>query len=309
MGKILYIAGIGHNGSTVLDIAFGFSEGVSSLSQLNDLPSFFRGGENTIPGDDYCRNFWADVVGALSPEEFKQLDALNDTVLREKAFPRMLVSATFRRRFAEVNEKVIDRVFELTGTPVIVDSTKNISRCLGLQELNNHEVYVLHLIRDQRGFIESVNKRKAEEDESASFFIPYARWLVKNIMASLFLRPRARRYMKLHYEEIKADPAGTVDRIAAFLDHPLEGTKRAMLSETPLQRPPSLTFAGNRVLTQKTFLFRKNSDDKAGASSFNYKRQVGITQEKLRSRWFWCTLGWVGRLWGYRRNGDLSSAK
>lgn len=301
MGKILYIAGMGHNGSTILDIAFGFSEGVSSLSQLNDLPSFFRNGENNIRGDEYCRTFWAEVVSSLTAEELAELDSLNDTVLREKKFPRMLFSKKFRQRFARINERVIDRIFKLTGSDLIIDSTKNISRCLALQELQNYEVFVLHLIRDQRGFIESVNKRKAENEERPVLFVPYGRWLFKNIMASVFLRPRCRNYLRLHYEDLQRDPAGSIERIAQFVEYPLEGTRKAMLSETPLKRPPSLTFAGNRVLTEKEFLFRRKSS--ISQPSFTYKRKLKMTKERLTSWWYWYTIGWVGAFWGYGRTG------
>lgn len=60
MKRLLYIVGIGHNGSTLLDLLLGTSKGVFSTSQLNDLLAPY------IPNSDSEKDiFWRKVLEAL----------------------------------------------------------------------------------------------------------------------------------------------------------------------------------------------------------------------------------------------------
>jgi hypothetical protein len=104
-------------------------------------------------------------------------------------------------------------VLDRTGKKVFVDSARDHQRPKYLHRQPLLDVKVIHLIRDARGNSASIMKHMGFDVASAA-----RQWTHYNVEAA-----RVKRYlpeeswMTLYYEDICADPAGTLDRVSDFL--------------------------------------------------------------------------------------------
>ena len=282
MAKLIYICGMGHNGSTVIDLVLDRSKAICSVGQLNNL---LAPQDPTNDPDTVRANFWSAVLATLSAEDRARLISVNKSVLKEKALLRHLLSRKQREAYAAINQKVIDAVFSSIDTECIVDSSKNVARIIGLMPLRGHDLLVIHLIRDVRGFVNSHNMRRTEMQLRKQYFLPTVVWFAKNLMTSAFVKPMAKNFITLKYEDILTDPEAEFSRLEKFIGEDLYMSHKAVLGEIPVDSAKSLGFSGNRILHSRT--------------SFNFDRNRSKRNGAYSSRLYWLVFGWVSIFWGY----------
>lgn len=291
--KVLYICGVGHSGSTIVDMVLGMCPDLCSAAQVNELFITYDPFAVQYPERSWRDDFWCRIVEGFSKEEQCELTALHRGVLKEKTLLRMFFSRANRRRTSRLNEGLFNRIADEIGAPVVIDSSKNIARCLSMSDMDTVDLYVLHLIRDVRGFVNSTNKRKREKGRSCRWAIPTMLWFAKNTAASLLVSKHADRFMTLKYEDIVASPDEAVMRIETWLGTDLSVARDAFRGRIDIDPEHSIGFGGNRVLHQRKRLqFRTGERETDGV----YLAPA-----------FWFTLGWVSRFWGYRRIRDTPS--
>ena len=104
-------------------------------------------------------------------------------------------------------------VLQKTGKSVFVDTSRDHQRPKYLATHPRLDLKVIHLVRDPRGNSASIIKHTGADAATAA-----RQWKHYNVEAA-----RVRQYlpaeswMSLRYEDLCADPAGVLDRIAAFL--------------------------------------------------------------------------------------------
>jgi len=105
-------------------------------------------------------------------------------------------------------------VLETTGKRVFVDTARDHQRPKYLRQHPMLDVRVIHLVRDPRGTTASIMKHTGVDLARAA-----RQWRHYNAEADRVKRlmPRG-SWMLLRYEELCADPQGTLDRIARFVD-------------------------------------------------------------------------------------------
>lgn len=286
--KLIYICGMGHNGSTALDLLLDQSGNCFGTSQLNDLQVLYDPSDSDNGRPEFVNQYWSEVTGKLSESQLALLKSENQSVLKEKALLPFVFSKKRRTLYASANRYVIDQVSQKADGKAIVDSSKNVARVLGLLELDEDavDIYVLHLTRDVRGYVESHNKRRKEINLRPRFLVPTFVWFAKNAAASLFVKPRARNYLHVRYEEMMLKPEQFLEQLGDFFGVSLKSCGPALQGETPLRPANSFGFLGNRVLDQrKEVLLDPKRIKKNGL---------------FRSFLYWCTLGWSSCFWGYR---------
>lgn len=284
--KLIYICGMGHNGSTILNLALDLSKQVIATSQLNELlnpyaPNSVKQSEKTN-----LEHFWIDILDDLSESEKKALKNANHSTRGERNILSMFLFRGSRKRLSDPNTKIVQSIFAKTGNRVVVDSSKNVSRAIALSECNEIDVYFLHLIRDVRGLVNSSNKRAIEKSKPNKYLLPTLHWLFKNASASLLLRMRADKMMKVHYEEIVLEPDKFMDRLESFVGEKFPQTRSALRGEIDIDQS-TVGFSGNRVLKKKKNRFRTG------------QMSVDGTYQSIR---YWYSLGWLSKFWGYRRD-------
>jgi hypothetical protein len=104
-------------------------------------------------------------------------------------------------------------VLEATGASVFVDTARDHQRPKHLSGSPMLDLKVIHLVRDPRGNAASIMKHTGVDAATAA-----RQWRHYNLEADRVRRmfpPES--WLLLHYEELCADPQGTLDRIARFV--------------------------------------------------------------------------------------------
>ena len=250
--QVLYVVGLGRSGSTILSNSLGQIGGYFSAGELNFI---WRHNvlENRLCG---CgRPFrecpvWTRVMdeafGGMDGVDPREMMRLQASGTRTRHIPLML-TARGTRALEERLEKLLinyGRLYEamasVTGSKVIVDSSKEPAHGYAMGMVPGVDLYVLHLIRDPRAAAYSWLKKKpqpdSEEIEHMVRFSPAkssALWDSWNVSAETLWRRTPQRYLRLRYEDFVADPRKSLQRILGLLEVtaelPLAGEREVML--------------------------------------------------------------------------------
>lgn len=243
--KVLFIAGWGRSGSTILGSLLGQLDGFLSVGELRFV--WDRG----LLRNDFCG---CSVVFRDCPVWRRALSHLLDrprgeleTIVRLREEFRThdcvkLVTPSGRRgvrRQVDEYRSHVQRVYRnlhlATGCRVIVDSSKFPSHGHVLSLIPDIDLYILHLVRDPRAVAFSWRKKtRYQPGESGGQRYMHrlspanssVHWLVRNALVEvLWGRERkAGRYMRVRYEDFVKEPRATVTAIRDMLgeDSPLD---------------------------------------------------------------------------------------
>lgn len=206
--KILYIVGMTHSGSTLLDLLIAknsLAVSVGEVWQLGNLANTrYKKDAKTLLGNEctcgaetiwHC-SFWPRIDAVVQREggiSLRDLDLNSDD------------PETFRLH----NKLIFDAVAEVTGARIIIDSSKIQSRLAKLVAAGFVEILPLHLMRDPRGQVCSIVHRVHRLQHSV--FRPSLRYCRETLATVMFLHGRP--HLSVQYENLALDPPGELRRI------------------------------------------------------------------------------------------------
>ena len=274
--RVIYVAGYGRSGSTLLDIALGNAPGVFGLGELTALS------RHVWVKGEYCAcgqrvpdcHFWSRVVERWSGFDEERIDPrmanLRPAQRHVEALPGLgrlphrarslharetgaLLSAIAREVASEARE----------AAPFLVDSSKLPGRGFALAATPGIDLHVIHLVRDPRAVVWSMSKRIAREVERGvqkeirpklAAYVAL-RWLLVNRAAERLCRlVGPERSTRVRYEDLVADPAGT---IAGVLGPWREGERSpAAVHGSDGVLHPAHQVAGSRHRMQESLVIR-----------------------------------------------------
>jgi len=243
--KVLYIAGNGHSGSTLLDIMLGSTEG------------FFSGGELAFITRDsifeeYCScgqlipecEIWSEIIGRWEENrhmhygEYQQLrlrferNKTSAVALKNRFFP----SKDFKR-YCEATRNLFEAIRAVTGARVIIDSSKGPARIPVLHRIS--DVQVIHLCRDFKGVLNSAKKSSKKDIKAGIEADNPARsttktlldWLLNNLLCEVFcLGVKSKKVLYKdyvqrpeHLQKIRPELEGLLERAPYTAPHMLAG--------------------------------------------------------------------------------------
>lgn len=320
--KVLYVAGWGRSGSTILGRILGH---VRDFFWVGELRYIWDRGviENrlcscSVPFGE-C-HVWREIMSQAfisdNHAEAQELVRLRERDLRTR---HLLVTPTRKNLQAKVDrmeeykealEKLYRAVQDVSQSRVIVDTSKFPSYGYVLQNLPDIELYVLHLVRDPRAVAYSWESRKKpkmeRKDESNSFMTPHGFiesslvWDEWNLAIEKVWRREPERYMLLRYEDFVGSPQSSVESILRFLGEEEAGSPFANEREITLEA--THTFSGNPDRFRSGSVTIK--PDETWRSNMSVARQAMVT-----------TLTWPGLvryeypLWPRRRRPTGASSK
>lgn len=239
MINILYIAGAGRSGSTLLERILGQIDGAVAVGELRYLwqtdPTIaLCGCGRVICECDYWRNVLLQAGVRPDPDEFQAMQTAQQQVDRVRYIPMMLAGARagrgYRRRHADYTA-VVRRLYEAihaqTGARIIIDASKDMSTLYLLATMTGVNLRILHMVRDGRAVAYSWTKEKlradviAEDSPMDRYSPPWsaADYLYRNVMTES-ARGMAAGYWRLRYDDMVADLPGTISQAAAFMGLP-----------------------------------------------------------------------------------------
>lgn len=231
---LLYVAGVGRSGSTLLDLVLGNHSEVESVGELAKVVS------SAWVRQEYCAcglrghecPFWTAVLeqwldGEPREARFAEYLALQQRLERLRAWPRLVAEA--RRpslqlaRYGELTRSLLTAIRQVSGRRVIVDSSKLPARAFALSLVPGVELRLLHLVRDPRGTAFSYRKaiRKDERAGVQHDLVPQAlcksalAWRLANSMVDR-LRRRLPASLRLTYEDLVTQPRRSLEAVGSF---------------------------------------------------------------------------------------------
>lgn len=230
---VLYIAGKGRSGSTLLCRTLGEVDGCVAAGELMRI--FGRG----VTNGDLCScgepvpacSLWSDVLGEFesrAPElDPERIERLRDRVTEGREFLRyFFLPGRFPRLERRLSDyrRVLSRLYrsirDVTGCPVVVDASKNAAYGRLLTETRGVSVSVVHLVRDSRGVAHSLSKEKVrpgtagrvEHFEQRGPLAASTLWTAAQLLAES-LRRRTARFVTVRYEDFVSSPRAVAERI------------------------------------------------------------------------------------------------
>ncbi|MHA7819585.1 MAG: sulfotransferase family protein [Erythrobacter sp.] len=233
--KVIYIAGYGRSGTTLLDIVLGQQPGIFAAGELTALA------RHVWKEREFCAcrrqadecDFWGPVVSAW--QEGRQPNALDEygkTLARsEWLFDLRRLLWRFGpskngSAYSEATSSLLREIARASGSSVIVDSSKLPGRASALMSLKDIEVYVVHMVRDGRGvgwsmmkpYQRSVEAGIQKELKPKPLWYTAARWVSVNLGAEILrLRLPRGRSIRVRYEDFVASPETAVKSILSLV--------------------------------------------------------------------------------------------
>ena len=261
--KVLYIAGSGRSGSTLLDNILGQVDGLVSAGEVRYL--WDRG----MVQDRLCgcgRPFHqCPVWTSILVEAFGSVDAVDPSVAmaqqqsrsRVRNIPSLLVSARRGRSLTgpvtshlERLEKLYRAIGNVTGASAVVDSSKLPAYGYLLGQTPGIDLRVLHLVRDPRAAAFSWTRKKVLPDGgNAGYMRPQSvvrssvLWSVWNATTAALWGADPSRYMRLRYEDLVGDPRRSIEDVLAFVGQPSDHLP--FVGDAKVVLGPNHSVAGN----------------------------------------------------------------
>lgn len=262
---MLFIAGIGRSGTTLLEQALGQHADMVNLGETLHL--WHRGlvlDERCGCGVPFGRcDFWQAVGqeafggwNRVDPDRLAELRSAVDHVRRIPALARRDLDPAWAERVREYAwhfGRVHAAARTVSGRSVVVDASKQISLAFCLSHLPV-DLRVLHCVRDSRAVANSwsrvVARPDSDGDDDYMQRYPAHRiavlWNLHNA-AVPFLRRVDVPWLRSRYEDFAADPAGTVRRVAEFAGVDPDRFRPDSIGDGWLHLAPSHTVSGNPV--------------------------------------------------------------
>ena len=221
---MLYVAGFGRSGSTLLGNVLGQVDGFVSVGEIRNI--WLHGLiQNKICGCgapfDRCE-MWQPVLEeafgdtGVDPEKMIQL---RESWGRTMHIPLMLAPLTrrlIRGRLGEylgALERLYRAVQNVTGARVIVDTSKFPSYGFTVGMVPSVDLRVIHLVRDPRAVAYSWLRKKLQPDPETPEYIlqdsparSSLRWTARNLGTEALWRRSPNRCLMLRYEDFVAEP-------------------------------------------------------------------------------------------------------
>ena len=259
--KVLYIAGFGRSGSTILGNVLGGIEG------------FFHGGEfNFIWEHNLMQNrlcscgvpfdeceMWGPVFerafGGIDGVDSREMARLQTSGARTRHVPLMLFPRGRRMLVSRLGkymvrlERLYRAVQESTGSRVIVDSSKFPSYGYVLGMTPGIDLYVVHLIRDPRAAAYSWLKEPQPDADRRPYMNRISTvkssllWDAWNVSSEALWRGSPRGNMRLRYEDFVAEPRRAVEGILGMLHE--DAGRLPFVGERDVEIGAGHTVAGN----------------------------------------------------------------
>ena len=230
--RVLYIAGFGRSGSTLLDRLLGSTPGLHSGGELASVWSL------GIADDRLCScgarfsgcPFWQAVgkssFSPLRPREIDEITRYTDGVFPAQKMWRILSRRTRRSlvssapaNFFDVTARLYEGMQDASNRPVVVDSSKLASYLVLLAQIPSLDVHIVHLVRDPRAVAHSWLRPPVTDPDGRSSMPRFGGvksavlWLIMNGAVEWVARRLSLPYVRVRYEDLVKDPTGIVGQL------------------------------------------------------------------------------------------------
>lgn len=280
MVELGFIGGYGRSGTTLLERIVDQLPGVCALGEVMFV--WQRG----IVNNELCAcgqpfhdcPFWQEVglraFGGWDKPDVAAVQALSERANRTRYIPADIVSGKLSTRhavlraYADFFVPIYRAAAEVSGSKIVVDSSKNASMAFALRAHEEIAMRVIHVVRDSRGVAYSWTKEvvrpEAGQDSDQPLmdqYSPAVSAFLWNAHNGAFgaLRTLGTPVHKVFYERFLEAPVAQTQQIADFLGVE-SATVTEFLSQDIVTLGPSHQVAGN-PMRFRTGELRLRSDE------------------------------------------------
>jgi hypothetical protein len=229
--KVLYVAGLGRSGTTLLGNILGQVDGFVSVGEIRLIwdhgliMNKICGCGAPFEECEMWQPVFSEAFGGMSKVDPRKMIHLRESWARTKHIPLMLAPPGRRlieRRLAEYLDslgKLYCAVQTVTGSRVIVDTSKFPSYGFVLGMAPSVDLHVVHLVRDPRAVAYSWMRKKLQPDPKSPEYTPQesptgtsSRWTARNLGTEALWRRSKERYLMVRYEDFAVEPRRTIER-------------------------------------------------------------------------------------------------
>jgi hypothetical protein len=232
--RVLYIAGWGRSGSTILDGVLGQIDRVASVGEIKFIwERGFIQNRRCSCGEPFSDcPFWRKVVSVALPGwDLPRIESLDEASrkARTRHLPWMLSKRSLESYGKEMTNyrstlaSLYAAILGAADADLIVDSSKFPSYAFLLRQDPRFDLRVVHLVRDPRAVAFSWTRDKIDPDapggERMIKLPPLATalyWSAWNVATERLCRVHEIPRLVVKYEDLVAAPRGAVARIAEF---------------------------------------------------------------------------------------------
>ncbi|APL95872.1 sulfotransferase [Sphingobium indicum] len=279
--RLIYVAGYGRSGTTLLDIALGEHPAIMGAGEVTTLARHvWDRGEYCACGARVrdCPQWNAIVTRWTQGEPDGFLARYRRAQERTEALlaPARLLRLPGWRDHVRRTVKLLRGMALVSGRPILVDSSKLPGRAFALAAMPGVDLHVVHVVRDGRGVAwslmkghsRSVEKGVQRELRPKPLLYTALRWAMVNVAAELLCRRVGPgRSIRVRYEDFVDDPRGTIGRIVALVG---EAPHLPAADLAPFA--PQHQVAGSRHRMQKSLSIR--GDDRWKREMPGWKRRL-----------------------------------
>jgi hypothetical protein len=269
---IIYIAGYGRSGSTLLEKLLQCQPAIRATGELANYFTLYNSAASQCSCGEPIQNcvFWSRVAENLKSKgcptsNYSVYDKIQKKCEAHWSHRGVLPpKKSHYQAYAELMKSFFDALDQAMGTGecILVDSSKTayarVRRPAAISALEKYSVRVIHLVRDCRGVAWSIKKglnRRLEAGMSKEARLPITRamigWAHANITAGKLKDHLGQEnYYLLRYEDLADSPVDAVKNLESFLGINLEESvtvahKARQAEGVKLQ--PMHQLAGNRM--------------------------------------------------------------
>lgn len=232
--KLIYILGAPHCGSTLLDMIIGSDRDTFSLGELFYFNAY-KGDlySDKLPFGRICTcgkhfnkcPFWKDLI-----EDNRNI--IKDRTILESAKILLNVLNPFENRFSLKtrigdNHSLLTDIFtkakkENKRLIYLIDSSKDPRRLYELvrdKKIPNQDIYVIHLIRDARAYVNSYQKpiRINLRLKLRNTFTCISEWILINYVCIRIIKKYRLQNITITYDYFARQPKTYIKQISSFL--------------------------------------------------------------------------------------------
>ncbi len=307
---VLYVAGVGRSGSTLLDRLLGANRGFHSGGEVQGVWQL------GVLDDRICScgsrfsecPFWTKIrqthPTVLTACRARNVLSYADHVLRTRMMGYSatgnLRARTWARRppgYDAATVELYQALQHVSGRPTVVDSSKHPIYLYHLAQMTALSVRVVHLIRDPRAVAFSWARRAASDPDgrnSMSRFGPVqasAIWTLWNLMTEAVCRDERLPYLRVRYESLVANPDRAIAEIVRFA----QGDSQSRVSD--VMKPDSTYLESSHIISGNPMRFTQGDvrvrEDRTWQSEMErlHRMTIGLLASPLMTRY-----GYVNRM-------------
>lgn len=262
---VLYVSGFGRSGSTLLARLLGQLPGFVSVGELVFL------WERGLQGDQRCGcgehfrdcKFWTEVgfaaFGGWDHLDVDRAVELKQAVDRNRQLGKLVapwIAPVWQGALREWADGYLAPLYSAVAAvaeaKVVVDSSKHTSYAFLLRHVPSLDLRVAQTVRDPRGVAYSWAKQvqRPELDDGDGWMPQYSAaastgwWLFANTAVRLLPRLGTPTEV-VRYEELVAEPVGTLRRLAGFAGSPLGSDSPGFIDRNTVTLGVDHSVAGN----------------------------------------------------------------